>query len=583
MLLSKKRILILALIGIGVLAAAIVNMKMAYLGAPGVDEKDFFALLIALIIIGVSIFIYREQRLKKRRIVQLSSLFFLNLAGIGIIFKILYAPYLHCYACPLASTACPIGALQNFIILGKIPYYLIGYTTIFFTIVGRAFCGWICPFGLLQDGVDKIFNRKKRMTHQFRFTKFIVLALMILAAWQFSDTLFCKVCPAGFIGAAVPYRIEHGMIFDTIFVLRIVFFIVLMGIIFFISRFWCRYLCPIGAWAGIFNKISFVHLKVDTEKCTRCGICREACPQGIDPVESERSTDCTLCGECVEACPTGALELVTPTMPSREELPEEISEKKVINQTPLPRYEPVTVYKSTDEIGFYDIPPEVKKLKIEYYHLDEEIPPILEWLEKYMTITATPVESSSFLEPTLVINNRIFVGDLTEEGILYGLRDEIAMGKMLNLVFDLKKCKFCKARNCGLKIIGETGLKVEPLIDYPDFSEIIASCTRNAVFLAYGEPKIENYNKKFILSQDLPLEPLEAELIIEKDSKYCNRALTLFALLSYASNGAINFKPREHTKSDIPFKIRSLPSVIAKEQRFYLTTERGLIKFLQRL
>jgi len=136
-----------------------------------------------------------------------------------------------------------------------------------------------------------------------------------------------------------------------------------------------------------------------------------------------------------------------------------------------------------------------------------------------------------------------------------------------------------------VKIIGDTGFKIEKLIDYPDFSEIIAACTKNAVFLAYGEPKIEDYNKKYILSQELSLEPLEAEIVIEKDSKYCNRALTIFSLLSYVSDGAINFKPRDYneTKSKIPFKIRSLPSIIAKGQRFYLTTERGLIKFLQKL
>jgi len=272
---------------------------------------------------------------------------------------------------------------------------------------------------------------------------------------------------------------------------------------------------------------------------------------GLEPYKSERSTDCTLCGECVEACPSNAIEITL----------------------------------SADEIGFYDLPSDVKKLKIKFYHLEENIPPVLEGLKKFMKIEFLPVEKSDFLEPTLFINNRIFVGKLTEEEIIRGLKEEIEMGNMLNLVFDLKKCRYCKAKQCGVKIIGDTGFKIEKLIDYPDFSEIIAACTKNAVFLAYGEPKIEDYNKKYILSQELSLEPLEAEIVIEKDSKYCNRALTIFSLLSYVSDGAINFKPRDYneTKSKIPFKIRSLPSIIAKGQRFYLTTERGLIKFLQKL
>jgi len=575
--------------GLGILIFSIINMKMGYLGNPEIDEIDFFILLIALILIGIGIFIFREKKLKKRRIVQLSSLILLNLAGVGIIFKMLYAPYLHCYACPLASTACPIGAIQNFIILGKVPYYLLGYTTLFFTVLGRVFCGWMCPFGILQDAVDKIFNRKKTMVHKFEFTKFIVLILTLIAAWRVSDTLFCKICPAGFIEAAVPYRIEHGMIFDTLFIGRIIFFIFLIGIIFLISRFWCRYLCPLGAWAGIFNKVSFLRLHVK-DNCTKCGICTKACPMGLEPYKSERSTDCILCGECVEACPSNAIEITFPPrigFPAKETKKEviEVTEKKIINETPLKTYKPLKVYESADEIGFYDLPSDVKKLKITFYHLEENIPPVLEGLKKFMNVKFLSVEKSDFLEPTLMINNRIFVGKLTEEEIIRGLKEEIEMGNMLDLVFDLKKCRYCKAKQCGVKIIDETGFKIEKLIDYPDFSEIIAACTKDAVFLAYGEPKIEDYNKKYILSQELSLEPLEAEIIIEKDSKYCNRALTAFSLLSYASNGAINFKPRDYneTKSKIPFKIRSLPSIIAKGQRFYLTTERGLIKFLQKL
>ena len=565
------------ILGAGILIFLIGIIKMK---ERGVTKIDFFILLIALALIGLSIFIFREKKLKKRRIVQISSLIMVNLAGVGIIFKMLYTPYLHCYACPLASTACPIGAIQNFIILGKVPYYLIGYTTLFFTVLGRVFCGWMCPFGILQDAVDKIFNRRKRTVHKFRFTKFIVLILTLAAAWKFSDTLFCKICPVGFIEAAVPYRMEHGMIFDTLFILRILFFIFLIGIIFFISRFWCRNLCPLGAWAGIFNKISFLRLHVK-DSCDRCGACVSACPMGLIPYQSERSTDCILCGECVEACPKNAIEL---TFTEKEKEIEEESEEKIVNETPLKTYKPLKVYESKDEIGFYDLPPDVKKLKIEFYHLEGEIPPVLEDLKKFMKIEFFPVEDSDFLEPTLMINNRIFVGELTEESIIRGLKEEIRMGNMLNIVFDLKKCRYCKTKQCGVRIVGDTGFKIEKLIDYPDFSEIIASCNKDAVFLAYGEPKIEEYNRKYILNQEFSIEPIEAQLIIEKDSKYCNRALTIFALLSHVSKGAINFKPKEYEeiKSEVSFKIHSLPTVIIKDQRFYITTERGLVKFIKK-
>ncbi|MEA1994349.1 MAG: 4Fe-4S binding protein [Euryarchaeota archaeon] len=584
------------IVGVVGLVFVIINMAMGFLGDSGISKIEFFALLIALIFIGIGIFTFRENKLKKRRKVQLISAAMVNLAGLGIILKMLYAPFLHCYACPLSSTACPVGILQNFIIQGEIPYYFLGYTTVLFVLVGRAFCGWVCPFGLLQDIVDKIFNRKKKMVHQFRFTKFIVLAATIIAAWYFADTLFCKLCPVGFIEAAVPYRLEHGMIFDTVFIGRIIFFIGLMGIIFFISRFWCRNLCPFGAYAGIFNKVSFLHLDFNPEKCTECGKCREVCPQGLDPTKEQRSTDCILCGECVEACPTEALTLEFPTeMPKISPEPKEGAKEpkkelkketeKRVNETPLRTYAPMKVYRGTDEIPYYDLPADAKKLKIKFYHLEEEIPPVLKEIKRFMNINFLPLEGSDFLEPTLMINNRIVPGTLTEENILRGIREEITMGNMLDIVFDLKKCRYCKMKHCGLDITGETGFKIEKLINYPNFSEIIASCTKNAVFISYGEPKIEEYNRKYLLKQKFSLNPLKAEILIEKDSKYCNRALTIFALLSYVTDGVVNFVPREYeeVKSEISFKIRSLPSAIVKDQRIYITTERGLVKSLQKL
>ncbi len=567
---------------------SIVNMQVGYVGDPAVTEIDFFVLLIGFVLIGMGIFFMRENTLKKRRIAQLISVVIVSLGGLGIVFKMLCAPFLHCYACPLASTACPIGTIQNFVILGKVPYYLIGYTTVFFVAIGRAFCSWACPFGLLQDGMDKIFNRKITTPHRLRFTKFVVLAATVVAAWYFADTLFCKICPAGFIEAAVPYRIQHGMVVDTLFIGRIVFFIFLMGIILVISRFWCRSLCPLGAWVGIFNKVSLLKLHVDMEKCDGCGMCADACPMGIDPVQSERSTDCTLCGECVEVCRNNAIEFVYPTKSFEERCVEEPgAEKKetVVDETPLRPYTPSGVYRSGDEIGYYDLSPEARKLIIRFYHLEDEIPPILTELQKFLNITFIPLEDSEFLEPTLIINNRIFTGELTEEGILEGLREEIAMGNTLDLVFDLEKCRYCKIKNCGMEFTGETGFRIEKLIDYPDFSEIIASCTKSAVFIAYGDPKIEYYDRRYILDQKLSMSPLEVEIVVEKDSKYCNKALTIFALLSYVSNGTINFKPRDYekTRAMLPSKIRSLPSILIREQKYYLTTERSLIQFLRKL
>jgi ferredoxin-type protein NapH len=67
-------------------------------------------------------------------------------------------------------------------------------------------------------------------------------------------------------------------------------------------------LCPMGAIAGVFNKVSILNIRLDEEKCIECSACIHACPMGLTETEDiGNSTDCILCGRCVEACPERAL------------------------------------------------------------------------------------------------------------------------------------------------------------------------------------------------------------------------------------------------------------------------------------
>jgi len=247
------------------------------------------------------------MRLKRvRRGIQGGGLI-LGLFGVsGIGMTHLIFPGLHCYACPLAVTVCPIGLMQNLVIFGTPPYFLLGTILAYGLIAGRGFCGWFCPFGLLNDLLS---FRKARISRSFSYTKFAVLIGTILAAWYFADTMFCKVCPVGGLEASLPYFFLGVARFNRPFLIHLGTLVgVLIGMI-VIARFWCRYLCPMGAILSLFNRVSFLHLRLDPNKCSKCGICSAACPMGLKPYEDYDDHNCIKCGACVEACDLGALTL----------------------------------------------------------------------------------------------------------------------------------------------------------------------------------------------------------------------------------------------------------------------------------
>ncbi len=225
-------------------------------------------------------------------------------------------PGLNCYSCPGAVGSCPIGSLQNFLggIRFRFPYYVLGLLIFFGAILGRAVCGFLCPFGFLQDLVYRIpFVKRNRFAvdRYLRYLKYVILVLLIVLPLFIKLTpFFCKyVCPSGTIAGVMlsiadsRVRTALGTLFDWKFFLLVTFLVTSL----IVKRPFCKYICPLGAIYGFFNRIALYRITVDKEKCTGCKSCHRACTMNVDPSVNPDSCECIRCGECIGACRQGAI------------------------------------------------------------------------------------------------------------------------------------------------------------------------------------------------------------------------------------------------------------------------------------
>lgn len=238
--------------------------------------------------------------------------------------KSLCLPGLNCYSCPGALGSCPIGSLQA--VFGsrgqKIPFYVIGFLMFVGALAGRFVCGWLCPFGLVQDLLYKIpFVKKwKKLPgdRMLRWLKYVLLVLFVILLPLFAVDItglgqpwFCKyVCPSGTLMGSVPLLLANQALRSVVGWLYAWKLFLLIGIILLSVAFYrpfCRYLCPLGAIYGFFNPIALYRFRVDTEKCTGCKACQRACPMDIPVWEKPNSMECIRCGKCLTACPENAL------------------------------------------------------------------------------------------------------------------------------------------------------------------------------------------------------------------------------------------------------------------------------------
>jgi polyferredoxin len=211
----------------------------------------------------------------------------------------------HCYSCPLALFACPVGVVANFSALHVIPFLAIGTLLLVGSLVGSLLCGWACPFGLLQDLLGKIPGPKIRLPEWTGYTRYAVLIGLVLAVPFFlgkEHPLFiCSVCPAGALEAAFPHIARAAATGQTVVlpnVLKIVVTSLVLTGAFLAWRPWCRLFCPLGAIYGIMNRGSLLMLKFRDDRCIHCGLCTGPCRYGVTPEKRLNDSRCIRCLEC---------------------------------------------------------------------------------------------------------------------------------------------------------------------------------------------------------------------------------------------------------------------------------------------
>ena len=179
-------------------------------------------------------------------------------------------------------------------------------------VAGRAFCGWMCPMGGAQEFLAMLARRlsggkrirgkpdqarfpirlQPRADKWLRYLKYVVLAVVLSASATAVYPPLQPLCPAR---AIFSFKLVTPLLWSVVVTFLLTSILV--------ERFWCKYLCPLGAALVVFNKLSPLRVVADHKRCNDCGRCDHSCPMDIaEPQDNTRSAECIRCLECLETC-----------------------------------------------------------------------------------------------------------------------------------------------------------------------------------------------------------------------------------------------------------------------------------------
>ena len=251
--------------------------------------------------------------LTERIYIQILALVALH-SSWGPEFKFICNPVLSCHSCALSWFACPIGVFIHFSGYHVFPFLALGMVLLVGILAGRLLCGWVCPFGFLQDLLYKVPGPKISIPRWMNYFKYLVLIGMVFLIPYFlgeaTEFSFCRFCPAAALEVTVPNLVLGGHTSaGWIFYAKMGFlsFVILLAMT--SSRSFCRVFCPIGALLAPLNYLSLWIVKVPTENCVSCKRCNTACITDVDPekrikkgIPPNKSLDCVVCHDCQKHC-----------------------------------------------------------------------------------------------------------------------------------------------------------------------------------------------------------------------------------------------------------------------------------------
>lgn len=299
----------------------------------------FVALVLVLFPLTLFIGVFRNREVFKTNRVfyqwlgfVLARLGFLRASHIWPIRRSCFGtfPFLNCQACEMATGACPVGLLQNLLIRGIWPFYLVGSLILFGLVLGKTICGWLCPFGFVSDLFDRFSLQLWRVPRKLSHLRYFVLFLTVFAAVLFpvlmiyDRNFFCStICIPGKILGILPYYFTTaresffpvsrwlgdvtGSGFTIAFHLGLTL-IALIAMLLISGRLFCRVLCPLGGFWGLFNYVSLAGVRHNARSCVGCGKCESVCPMGVssDFQGFIDRTSCMSCGKCISECSSGS-------------------------------------------------------------------------------------------------------------------------------------------------------------------------------------------------------------------------------------------------------------------------------------